>query len=60
MTAEAFDRVIAINLRGVFLGMKYVLPLMAEAGGGSVINQTSIAGMVAVRSGAAYCAARPA
>jgi NAD(P)-dependent dehydrogenase (short-subunit alcohol dehydrogenase family) len=58
MTAEAFDRVIAINLRGVFLGMKYVLPLMAEASGGSVINQASIAGMVAVRGGAAYCAAK--
>jgi NAD(P)-dependent dehydrogenase (short-subunit alcohol dehydrogenase family) len=39
MTAEAFDRVIAINLRGVFLGMKYVLPHMVDAGGGSIINQ---------------------
>jgi 3alpha(or 20beta)-hydroxysteroid dehydrogenase len=38
MTAEAFDRVIAINLRGVFLGMKYVLPRMVDAGG-SIINQ---------------------
>ena len=58
MTAEAFDRVIAINLRGVFLGMKYVLPLMVDAGGGSIINQASIAGMVAVRGGAAYSAAK--
>ncbi|HEY2664832.1 MAG TPA: SDR family NAD(P)-dependent oxidoreductase [Candidatus Binataceae bacterium] len=58
MTAEAFDRVIAINLRGVFLGMKYVLPHMVDAGGGSIINQASIAGMVAVRGGAAYCAAK--
>jgi NAD(P)-dependent dehydrogenase (short-subunit alcohol dehydrogenase family) len=58
MTAEAFDRVIAINLRGVFLGMKYVLPHMVDAGGGSIINQASIAGMVAVRGGVAYCAAK--
>jgi len=59
MTAEAFDRVIAINLRGVFLGMKYVLPPMVEAGGGgSIINQASIAGLVAVRGGAAYSAAK--
>ena len=58
MTAEAFDRVIAINLRGVFLGMKYVLPPMVDAEGGSIINQASIAGMVAVRGGAAYSAAK--
>jgi len=58
MTAEAFDRVIAINLRGVFLGMKSVLPLMVDAGGGSIINQASIAGMVAVKGGAAYSAAK--
>ncbi|MGO9453328.1 MAG: SDR family NAD(P)-dependent oxidoreductase [Candidatus Binataceae bacterium] len=58
MTADAFDRVIAINLRGVFLGMRYVLPRMVDAGGGSVINQASIAGMVAVRGGVAYCAAK--
>ena len=58
MTAEAFDRVIAINLRGVFLGMKYVLPHMVDAGGGSIINQASIAGLVGMRGGAAYCAAK--
>ncbi len=58
MTEEAFDKVIAINLRGVYLGMKYTLPHMVKAGGGSVINQASIAGMVAVRGGAAYCAAK--
>lgn len=55
---EEFDRVIAINLRGVFLGMKYVLPHMVKAGGGSVINTASIAGLVAVRGGVAYAAAK--
>jgi NAD(P)-dependent dehydrogenase (short-subunit alcohol dehydrogenase family) len=53
-----FDRVIAINLRGVYLGMKYVLPHMMKAGGGSVINTASIAGLVAVRGSAAYAAAK--
>jgi 3-oxoacyl-[acyl-carrier protein] reductase len=57
-TDEEFDRVIAINLRGVFLGMKYVLPHMVTAGGGSVINTASIAGLVAVRGGVAYAAAK--
>lgn len=55
---DEFDRVVAINLRGVFLGMKYVLPHMVTAGGGSVINTASIAGLVAVRGGAAYAAAK--
>jgi NAD(P)-dependent dehydrogenase (short-subunit alcohol dehydrogenase family) len=54
----AFDKVIAINLRGVFLGMKYVLPHMVKLGAGSVINQASIAGMVAIRGSAAYCASK--
>jgi NAD(P)-dependent dehydrogenase (short-subunit alcohol dehydrogenase family) len=58
MTEDQFDRVIAINLRGVFLGMKYALPQLIKAGGGSIINQASIAGMVAVRGGAAYSASK--
>lgn len=58
MTEEAFDRVIAVNLRGVWLGMKYALPHMAAKGRGSIINTASIAGMVAMRGAAAYCAAK--
>jgi NAD(P)-dependent dehydrogenase (short-subunit alcohol dehydrogenase family) len=58
LSEEAFDRVIAINLRGVWLGMKYALPQMISHGGGSVINTASIAGLVAVRGAAAYCAAK--
>ncbi len=58
MTEEQFDRVIAINLRGVFLGMKYALPHLIKAGGGSIINQASIAGLIAVRGGAGYSAAK--
>jgi NAD(P)-dependent dehydrogenase (short-subunit alcohol dehydrogenase family) len=58
MTEEAFDRVIAINLRGVFLGMKFALPHMMKAHSGSIINTASIAGLVAVKGGAAYSAAK--
>ncbi len=58
MSEEAFDRVIAINLRGVWLGMKYTLPHMIRNGGGSVINTASIAAMVALRGAAAYAAAK--
>jgi NAD(P)-dependent dehydrogenase (short-subunit alcohol dehydrogenase family) len=58
MTEEQFDRVIAINLRGVFLGMKYALPHMMKARSGSIINTASIAGLVAVKGGAGYAAAK--
>jgi len=58
MTEEQFDHVIAINLRGVFLGMKYALPHMMKARSGSIINTASIAGLVAVKGGAGYAAAK--
>jgi len=58
METETFDQVIAVNLRGVFLGMKYTLPHMARRGGGSVINQSSAAGLVGIRGSAAYCASK--
>ena len=58
MKEDDFDRVIAINLRGVFLGMKFSLPHMVKNGGGSIINTASIAGLVGLKSAAAYCAAK--
>jgi 3-oxoacyl-[acyl-carrier protein] reductase len=58
MPEEAFDQVIAINLRGVFLGMKYTIPHMIKAGGGSIMNQASIAGLIGIRGGAGYAAAK--
>jgi len=55
---EDFDRVIAINLRGVWLGMKYALPHMIKNGGGAIVNTASIAGLVGLRNSSAYCAAK--
>lgn len=43
---EKFDEVIATNLRGVFLSLKYEIPAMLESGGGSIVNTSSIGGLV--------------
>ena len=42
---EAFDRVMAVNLRGAFLGLKHVFPVMRERGGGSIVVTSSTAGV---------------
>lgn len=42
---EDFDKVIAVNLRGIFLGLKHVLPRMTSRGEGSIINTSSVAGL---------------
>jgi NAD(P)-dependent dehydrogenase (short-subunit alcohol dehydrogenase family) len=55
---EDFDRVIAVNLKGVWLGMKHQIPAMLEHGGGSIVNTASLAGLVAVPSLAAYIASK--
>jgi NAD(P)-dependent dehydrogenase (short-subunit alcohol dehydrogenase family) len=55
---ESFDRIMATNLRGVFLGMKYAIPEMLKAGGGSIINISSMAADVGVRGHAPYCASK--
>jgi NAD(P)-dependent dehydrogenase (short-subunit alcohol dehydrogenase family) len=57
---EMFDRVIAVNLRGVFLGMKYVLPVMLRQGSGAVVNTASIAGLVGGAGMSAYTASKHA
>jgi len=61
-TSEAdWDRIMAINAKGVFLGTKAVLPAMREAGGGSIINISSTAGLVGSPGGtAAYTATKGA
>ncbi|MBA4863614.1 SDR family oxidoreductase [Streptomyces sp. PSKA54] len=53
-----FDNLIAVNLKGVFLGMKYGIPAMLRGGGGSVINTASTAGLVGWKGKAVYAAAK--
>src|SRR5829696_2453685 len=58
ITEEEWDRIVAINLRGVFLCMKYEVPLMLEQGGGAIVNTSSGAGVKGFPRGAAYVAAK--
>ena len=55
---EEFDRVIAVNLRGTFLGMKHQIRQMLEDGGGAIVNTSSNAGLRAVRLLSAYTASK--
>ena len=55
---EDWDRVLGINLKGIYLGSKYAIPEMIKGGGGSIINMSSIAGLAALVERAAYCASK--
>ena len=46
MSTEYFDKLMAVNARGTFLGMKYAIPEMQKAGGGVIVNLSSISGFV--------------
>jgi NAD(P)-dependent dehydrogenase (short-subunit alcohol dehydrogenase family) len=55
-----FDAVIGVNVKGVFLGLRYVLPEMIRQGGGAVVNTASVAGLVATPGMPAYVASKHA
>jgi NAD(P)-dependent dehydrogenase (short-subunit alcohol dehydrogenase family) len=55
---EGWDKVIAVNLSGVFYGMRFQLPAMVKAGGGAIVNITSILGAVGFRGAPAYVSAK--
>lgn len=55
---EAFQRTFDVNVTGVFLGMKAVVATMKSAGGGSIVNVSSSAGLVGVKDAIAYSASK--
>ena len=57
VTDEAWDKVLGVNLRGIFYCCKYAIPLMIESGGGSIINIASGAALVG-GTGSAYTASK--
>jgi NAD(P)-dependent dehydrogenase (short-subunit alcohol dehydrogenase family) len=58
VTEEEWDRIIDVDLRGVFLCMKHEIPLMLKQGGGAIVNTSSGAGVKGIAGQAAYCAAK--
>lgn len=55
---DGWDKVIAINLSGVFYGLRYQIPAILASGGGSIVNMASILGKVGTRGSSAYVAAK--
>jgi NAD(P)-dependent dehydrogenase (short-subunit alcohol dehydrogenase family) len=55
---EKFDRGIATNIRGTFLGMKFQIPAMLRTGGGAIVNMASVAGLTGTAGLAAYVAGK--
>jgi len=57
-TEENWDRTIAINLKGVWLCLKYEIPQMLKQGGGAIVNTASVAGLVGFQGTPAYVASK--
>jgi len=57
---EAWDRLVDINIKGVWLCLKYEIPQMLEQGGGAIVNTASVAGLVGARRLSAYIASKHA
>ena len=60
LTEETWDRIIDINLRGIWLCMKYEIPQMLKQGGGTIVNTASVVGLIAVSRQPAYVASKHA
>ncbi|PKB74376.1 MAG: cyclopentanol dehydrogenase [SAR202 cluster bacterium Io17-Chloro-G8] len=59
-TSDEWNQVMGINAKGVFLGTKHAIPAMRDAGGGSIVNISSVAGLVGSRATSAYNASKGA
>lgn len=57
---EAWDRIMAVNVKGVFLGCKYAIPAMVAGGGGVIVNTASAAAIVGLKGLAAYTTSKGA
>lgn len=57
---EAFNEILAVNVTGVFLGMKHVIPVMVAGGGGAIVNSASIFGTRGARGQIGYVASKHA
>ena len=57
---ELWNRIMEINVKGVFLGTKHAIPEMRKAGGGSIINISSVSGLVGSSGSSAYTASKGA
>lgn len=58
MSAAEFDNIVAVNLRGMFLGLKHEIPHMLAHGGGAIVNMSSNAGLKAIANIAIYTASK--
>jgi NAD(P)-dependent dehydrogenase (short-subunit alcohol dehydrogenase family) len=57
---DAWDALMAVNVRGVFLCSKYAIPIMKRNGGGTIVNTASVVAAVGIANRAAYCASKGA
>jgi meso-butanediol dehydrogenase/(S,S)-butanediol dehydrogenase/diacetyl reductase len=57
---EAWDALMAVNVRGVYLCSKYAIPAMKRTGGGTIVNTASVVATVGIADRAAYCASKGA
>jgi NAD(P)-dependent dehydrogenase (short-subunit alcohol dehydrogenase family) len=57
-TSEDFDHIIGVNLKGIWLGLKYQIPHMLAHGGGAIVNTSSSAGVQAIANVAIYSASK--
>jgi NAD(P)-dependent dehydrogenase (short-subunit alcohol dehydrogenase family) len=59
-TVEEFDQIMNINVKGVWLSMKYEIPVMLKSGGGAIVNNSSVAGIIGFPQMAIYIASKHA
>src|SRR5437762_751559 len=58
--AESFDRIFAVNVKGVWLSMKHEIPAMLRTGGGAIVNNSSVAGLIGFATAPLYAASKHA